>query len=124
MRLGSCQLQTTIRCRLRLLGQNMLVTLVSGYLNGDTQQLNLGTVFCTHTKRRGARSKCLSLQIKITFLCENPFYASNRTMFFTYEWLWFEVLESQVNTRLYTIRRSNLYSFCEVVRGCKAMQSK
>jgi len=31
---------------------------------------------------------------------EYPVYAINRTMFFTYAWFWFEILESYAKTRL------------------------
>jgi len=38
-------------------------------------------------------SKCLALQIK-TFLFEYLFYVNNPNMFSTYQWFWFEILES------------------------------
>ena len=44
-----------------------------------------------------------SSQTKITFLFEYPLYEINRTMFFTYEWLWFEILESYAKTRLWRV---------------------
>jgi len=60
------------------------VTLLSGHPNGDTQLLNIGTVSFTHVK--AARSKCLNLKIKITFLLKCPVCAINRAIFFTFEW--------------------------------------
>jgi len=90
------QLQATIRCP--LLGQRKSVTLLSGHPNGDTQLLNIGTVSFTHIM--AARSKYLSLQIKITFPLECPVYAINRTMFLTYEWFRFDILETYAKTRL------------------------
>jgi len=35
-----------------------------------------------------------NLQMKTTFLCEYLVYAINRTIFFTCEWLWFGIPES------------------------------
>jgi len=89
------QLQATIQCR--LLGQRKIVILLSGHLDGDTQLLNLGTASFTHIK--AARSKCLSLQIKKTFLFEYPVNAINLTIFFTYKLFWFEILEYYAETR-------------------------
>jgi len=37
------QLQAAMRCRLRLLGQRKIATLLYGHPNGNTQLLNLGT---------------------------------------------------------------------------------
>jgi len=56
-------------------------------------------------------------------------YAINRTMFFTYEWFWSEILEALCENVViafnrYTVSQSNLYSFCEIVCGCKAKQSE
>jgi len=56
------------------------VTLLSGHPNGDTQLLNLGTASFTHV--RGARNKCLNLQIKITILLKYPVCAINCATFF------------------------------------------
>ena len=68
------QLQATIPCR--LLGQRKILTLLSGYPDGDTELLNLGTVSFTHIK--AARTKCLRLQIKKAFLFEYLVYAISR----------------------------------------------
>ena len=46
--------------------------------------------------------------MKITFLFEYLVYAINRTMFFTYEWLWFELLESYAKTRLWRLTDTQL----------------
>jgi len=63
------------------------------------QLLNIGTVSFTNIK--AAWSKCLSLQTKKkTFLFEYAVYAINRSMFFTYKWFWFEILEYYAKTRL------------------------
>jgi len=72
------------------------VSLLTGHPSGDTQLLNLGTVCFTHTKR-------CSPQIKIAILFEYPVYTINRTMFYTYEWFWLEILESCAKTRLYRL---------------------
>jgi len=72
------------------------VTLLSGHTNGDTQLLNLGTVYFTQVK--AVRNKCLNLKIKITFLLKYPVCAINRVIFFTFEW--FEILESYAKTWL------------------------
>jgi len=60
------------------------VTLLSGHPNGDTQLLNLGTVSFTHVK--AARSKCLNLKIKITFLFEISGLCDYPCFFFMFEW--------------------------------------
>ena len=90
------QLQATIRCWLWLLGQRKVVTLLSGHPNGDTQLLISEPRLALTLS--GAR--CLTLQIKITFLLDYPVYAINRTMFFMYERFSFENLGSYVKTRL------------------------
>ena len=66
------QLQTTIRCRLRILGQRKIATLLSGHPNGDTQLFNLGTVSFTHTKRRGVFkfTNKSNISIGISGLCD------------------------------------------------------
>jgi len=55
------------------------VILLSGHPNGDTQLLNLGTVYFTHVK--AARCICSNLKIKITFLLKFPVCAISRTIF-------------------------------------------
>ena len=55
------------------------VILLSGHPNGDTQQLNLGTVSFAHVK--AVRNKCLNLKIKIKFLLKYRVCAINRAIF-------------------------------------------
>jgi len=57
------QLQATIQCR--ILDKRIIVTLLSGHPNGDSQLPNLRTVSFTHSKWRGG--SVLSLQIKFFY---------------------------------------------------------
>jgi len=100
-----------------------VVTLLSCHPNGDTQLLKLGIVSFTHTKQRGV----FSPQMKITFLFEYPVYAINRTMFFTYEWFWFQIQESHEKTRLWRLTDKELVTvicihsakYCAVAKLCR-----
>ena len=122
--------RTTMRCRLLqatmrcwLLDQRNIVTLLSCHPNDDTQLLKLGIVSFTHTKQRGV----FSPQMKITFLFEYPVYAINRTMFFTYEWFWFQIQESHEKTRLWRLTDKELVTvicihsakYCAVAKLCR-----